>query len=149
MTNKCSLVLKEAIVYYVNRGSTIYCTTLDTSKAFDRVEYCKLFRSLASRDLPSAWLRLLMNIYINSSTRIAWSGMCSAMFLVDIGVKQGGVMSPILLCIYLDGLLNLMDAAQIGCFRGRVFVGSHPYADDIVLLTSTPGAMCTQYACNL
>ena len=122
---------------------------LDTSKAFDRVEYCKLFWLLASRDLPSAWLRLLMNIYTNSSTRIAWSGMCSAMFLVDIGVKQDEVMSPILFCIYLDGLLNLRDAAQIGCFRGRVFVGSHPYADDIVLLTPTPGTMCTQYACNL
>ena len=95
---------------------------LDVSKAFDRVEYCKLFRLLASRDLPSAWLRLLLNIYTKSSTRITWNGICSAMFLVDSGVKQGRVMNPIPFCIYLDCLLNLMDAAQIGCFIGRVFV---------------------------
>ena len=56
------------------------------------------------------------------------------MFLVDSGVKQGAVMSQILFCIYLDGLLNLMDVAQIGCFIGRVFVGCIPYADDIVLV---------------
>ena len=87
------MVLKEAIAYYVNNGSTVYCTMLDATKAFDRVEYCKLFRLLVVRELPSAWLRLLVNSYTNSSTRIAWNGICSAMFLVDNGVKQGGVMS--------------------------------------------------------
>ena len=134
-------VLKEAIAYYVNNGSTVYCTILDATKAFDRVEYCKLFRLLVCRDLPSAWLRLLLNMYTNSSTRIAWNGICSAMFLVKHGFKQGGVISPILFCIYLDGLLNLLAAAQIGCFIGRVFVGCFAYADDIVLLASTAGAM--------
>ena len=62
------------------------------------------------------------------------------MFLVKNGVKQGGVMSPILFCIYLDGLLNLLATAQIGCFIGRVFVGCLAYADDI-LLASITGAM--------
>ena len=63
---------------------------LDATKAFDRVEYCKLVRLLVCRDLPSAWLRLLLNVYTKSSTRIAWNGICSAMFLVENGVKQGG-----------------------------------------------------------
>ena len=114
-TNHCSMVLKEAIAYYVNNSSTVYCTMLDATKAFYKVEYCKLFRLLISRDLPSAWLRLLLNIYTNISIRIASNGICSAMFLVKNGVKQGGVISPILFCIYLDGLLNLLATAQIGC----------------------------------
>ena len=50
-------------------------------------------------------------------------------------------MSPILFCIYLDGLFNLLAAAQIGCFIGRVSVGCLAYADDIVLLAPTTGAM--------
>ena len=98
-TNHCSMLLKEAIANYVNNGSTVYCTMLDATKALDTVEYCKLFRLLVSRDLPSAWIRLLLNMYTNSSTRLAWNGICSAMFLVEHGVKQGGVMSPILFCI--------------------------------------------------
>ena len=81
--------LKEAIAYYVNNDSTVYCTMLDATKAFDRIEYCKLFRLLVSRDLPSAWLRLLLNMYTNNSTRIAWNGICSAMFLVKNGVRRG------------------------------------------------------------
>ena len=50
-------------------------------------------------------------------------------------------MSPILFCIYLDGFLNLLAAAQIGCFIRRVFVGCLAYADDIVLFAPTTGAM--------
>ena len=61
-------------------------------------------------------------MYTNSRTRIAWNGICSAMFLVENSVKQGRVMSPILFCIYLDGLVNLLAAAQIGCFIGRVLL---------------------------
>ena len=86
---------------------------MDATKAFDRVEYCKLFRLLASRDLASARLRLLVNMYNNSSTRIAWNGICFATFFAVSGVKQGVVMSPILFCVYLDGLINSMDTAQI------------------------------------
>ena len=87
---------------------------LDATKASDRIEYCKLFRLLASRDLSSAWLRLLLNIYTNSITRIACNGILFALFLVNNCVKQGGIMSPIMLCNYLDGLFNLLPAAQIG-----------------------------------
>ena len=63
------------------------------------------------------------------------------MFLVDNGVKLGGVMSAILFCIYLDGLPNLLATAQIGCFIGRVFGGCLAYADKIVLLAPTTCAM--------
>ena len=87
------MILKETIAYYVNNGSAVYCTMLDATKNFDRVEYCKLFRLPVGRDLPSAWFRVLMNIYNNSSAKIAWNNICSALFLVDNGVKQGGVMS--------------------------------------------------------
>ena len=45
-TNMCSRILKESIVYYINNGSAIYRTMLDATKAFDRVEYCKLFKLL-------------------------------------------------------------------------------------------------------
>ena len=37
-TSMCSLVLKETIEYYVHNSSTVYCTLLDATKAFDRVE---------------------------------------------------------------------------------------------------------------
>ena len=48
-TNMCTMVLKAAIAYYVNNGSFVFCTLLDGAKAFDRVEYVKMFKLLLSK----------------------------------------------------------------------------------------------------
>jgi len=45
-TSLCSMVLKETMSYYINDQSPVFCMCLDASKAFHRVEYCKLFRLL-------------------------------------------------------------------------------------------------------
>ena len=56
-------------------------------------------------------------------------------------VKQGGVFSPVLFCIYLNGLLCRLAESTIGCFIGNVFMGALAYADDIASLASTTQAM--------
>ena len=43
-TAMCTMVLKETLTYYSADGGTAFCTFLDVTKAFDRVDYCKLFR---------------------------------------------------------------------------------------------------------
>ena len=91
-------------------------------------------------------------MYINHSTRVSWNGIFSNRFNVQNGVKQGGILSPILFCIYFDGLLCRLSDAGIGCFIGNFFVGVLAYADDLVLLAPTPRAMrlmlaiCDKYA---
>jgi Reverse transcriptase (RNA-dependent DNA polymerase) len=37
-TNQCSMVLKETIAYYVKQHNMAYCSMLDATKAFDRVQ---------------------------------------------------------------------------------------------------------------
>ena len=56
-------------------------------------------------------------------------------------MKQGGVLSPVLFCIYIDNLLLRLSKCGVGCFIGNYFVGALAYADDIVLIAPTPGAM--------
>ena len=48
-TTQCTFVLEEIIQYYKNRNSSIYLLMLDASKAFDRVNYVKLFHLLIDR----------------------------------------------------------------------------------------------------
>ena len=50
-TAMCSMVLKDAILYYVNHGSSVFCIFLDATKAFDRVQYCSLFDKLLDRNV--------------------------------------------------------------------------------------------------
>ncbi len=66
-------------------------------------------------------------------------------------VKQGGVISPVSFCIYIDGLLIELENSGVRCYMGSVFAGAFDYADDLKLLTPTIRAMskmviCEQYA---
>ena len=76
-TAMCTMVLKETLTYYSADGGTAFCTFLEVTKAFDRVDYCKLFRLLIRRDIPSMHLRLLLNMYTNSMAHIVvhWNGV--------------------------------------------------------------------------
>ena len=140
-TNMCSMILKEAVSYYRQHQTPVFCTFLDASKAFDRLHYCKLFKLLIKRELPGPILRVLINTYTNSIVRVAWGGITSDYFSVVNGLKQGAVLSPVLFCVYIDDLLTLLSKAGFGCYIGPVFVGALAYADDIVLLAPTPTAL--------
>ena len=48
---------------------------LDVSKAFDRVEYIKLFNTLRDRKMCPLLLRLLMNMYINQQIQVKWNSI--------------------------------------------------------------------------
>ena len=52
-TTLCTTVLKEIIDYYVRRNSNIYYCFLDASKAFDKIYFGKLFKTLISKKSPS------------------------------------------------------------------------------------------------
>ena len=56
-------------------------------------------------------------------------------------VKQGGVLSPVLFCVYLDELLLALSAAKVGCYVGSVFVGALAYANDLVLIAPSATAL--------
>jgi hypothetical protein len=88
----------------------------------------------------------MLNFYTNHVTRVSWNGICSDAFSVKNGVKQGGVISPVLFCIYVDGLLLSLKNSGFGCVIGRMFLGALAYADDIVLLAPTPRAMRSMLA---
>ena len=51
-TNACTFMVKETIQYYLQNSSNVYGTVLDATKAFDRIDFCKLFREMIKRKLP-------------------------------------------------------------------------------------------------
>ena len=151
-TTLCTSMVMETVSYFVSNGSNVYGLMLDASKAFDRVSYCKLFRLLIDRGICPVYCRFLLNMYINQKLRVRWQNCHSAKFRVSNGVKQGGVISPILFCLYIDGLLNELKDSNVGCHMGDVYAGAFGYADDIKLLAPSVAALksmitiCENYA---
>ena len=95
---------------------------LDASKAFDRVNYCKLYATLLKRNISPIVLRLLLFMYTHQSLRVKWGSTLSKQFSVMNGVKQCGVLSPILFAVYTDGLFERLKNTGVGCHMGSRFV---------------------------
>ena len=151
-TTQCTFVLNEVISYYNYKKSNVFVGLLDATKAFYRVNYSKLFRKLLERNVSPVVLRLLFNMYTKQKLKVKWSQFMSETFSVTNGVKQGGVLSPILFSLYVDDLLLELKNSGIGCHIGNSYVGCLSYADDITLLAPTGKALqnminiCENYA---
>ena len=147
-----STVVLETVDYYTINGGNVYGLALDATKAFDRVEYTKLFQCLLDRGVRPMFIRLLLRMYVGQKLRVKFNQSNSQFFNVCNGVKQGGVLSPTLFSIYVNGLLDKLKMSGYGCYVGRVFIGAVGYADDLILLAPTQFALhqmikiCEQYA---
>jgi hypothetical protein len=140
-TSQCTYVVNEVIDFYAQNGSSVYVTLLDASKAFDKVHFGKLFRMLIKKKLCPAVTLLLLSMYTCQSLIVSWQGVRSENFDCKNGVKQGGVMSPILFCIYIEELLVQLEQSRIGCHLGHSFAGAVAYADDVCLMAPCLSAM--------
>ena len=100
---QCTFSMLETIDHYNVMKSNTFVLMLDASKAFDRVNYCKLFRELLKRELCPLVLRLLLFMYTNQTLRVKWGSVMSESFTVMNGVKQGSVLSPVLFEYILMG----------------------------------------------
>ena len=82
------MVLKETLAYYTVDGGEAFCTILDATKAFDRLDYCKLFRELMKRDIYPLYLRLMLYMYNDSDVCVSWDGSRSTTFRAINGVNR-------------------------------------------------------------
>ena len=134
-TTLCTGILKEIVSHFTSGGSDLYLLCLDASKAFDRVEYVKLFSGLLRKNMNSIYLRSLIDLYTNQKLCVKWNNNLSPVFSAKNGVKQGGILSPILFGTYMDELLEQLRLCGAGCYMGPYFCGALSYADDICLMS--------------
>ena len=78
-----------------------------------------------------------------------WNSRISEKYGIANGVKQGGVLSPILFGIYMDNLIKCLKDSYIGCKIGNNYVGVVCYADDLTLISLTlTGLKCMLAICE-
>ena len=78
---------------------------LDPFKAFDRVEYVKLFNTLLDRKMCPIVLRLIMNMYLNQEIQVKWKTLLSSKCKLSNRVKQRGCLALSLFSVYLNNLI--------------------------------------------
>ena len=87
-----------------------------------------------NREMNPLLIRCLLYMYTNQHLNVSWNNSMSDYFSTTNGVKQGGVLSPILFFIYIDELLTRRRMSGFGCMVGHKYYGTIGYADDISLV---------------
>ena len=113
--------LKESVEYYTTHGSSVYCSFLDASKAFDRLVHAGLFLKLLRRNIPLIFLNVIISWYANLTCCVRWGNAVSDWFVIKAGVRQGGILSPTFYCLYVDDLVEILAALNIGCHLKDIF----------------------------
>ena len=132
---------KTVIDYYIRNDCNVTICALDISKAFDRVDHYKLFCILMDRSLPKQFIALLFDWFSKCFSCVRWGTSYSCWFQIFSGVRQGGILSPILFAVYMDPLITQLRRLGLGCRLLNDFYGCLLYADDILLMTHSIHAM--------
>jgi len=83
---------------------------------------------------------------------VRWGRALSFWYRITAGVRQGGILSPVLFAIYMDTLIARRRSLDLGCRIFDSYYGCLLYADDILLLSHSVNGMrlmlaiCEQFA---
>jgi len=128
--------VRSVIDRHIKGGSTVNICALDLSKAFDKMNHHALFIKLMKRNIPIEILCVLELWFSSCYTCVKWHGVRSAFYQINIGIRQGGVLSPILFAVYLDDVVNIVCRHRYGSTLSIVL-----YADDIILISPSVQAL--------
>ena len=95
-TAHCTDVLKRTTDYYTSRGSHVFLCFINFTKAFDKVNYWKLFMKLLDDNINSSIVSLLAFWYSHQQVCVRWRNTLSDWFLIGNGTRQGSILSPYL-----------------------------------------------------
>ena len=105
-----------------------------------------------NRKVPLFIVRLLIVWYSLQRMHIRWGKKFSTSFCVFNGVKQGGIISPVIFNVYMGDLSCVLNRSNIGGSIGAEIVNHLSYADDLCFICLSSAGMqkllnvCSNYA---
>jgi len=128
------LFAKETILSYTGSGSNVHCAAIDLSKAFDRVNFDVMLDKLCKTDLPDSVVRVIDYMMRNTYVNVCYGNYIGEKWKVLSGVRQGGILSPLLFNFYVDECIKEVSSLNVGCRLCYQAANIICYADDVLLL---------------
>ena len=90
------LTFNESVQYFTSRGSRVFCVSLDTNKALDRMLHSGLLLKLLQKGVPVKFVKLLRFWCSRQTCAVLYNSVLGDSFDILCGVRQGGILTPIL-----------------------------------------------------
>ena len=128
-------IIKKATEFQKN----IYFCFIDYAKAFDCVNYNKLWKILKEMGIPEHLTFLLRNLYAGQEATV-WTGHAiTDWFQIGKAVRQGCMLSPCLFNLYAEYIMRNagLEEAQVGIKIAGRNINNLRYADDTTLMAES------------
>ena len=79
---------------------------MDLEKAYDTIDWHGMWQMLRVYGVGGKLLKAVHSFYIDSRTCVLVGNDVSERFPVNVGLRQGCVMSPWLFNVYMDGVVR-------------------------------------------
>lgn len=136
-------ILNHCVKTAISRGQHLYAAFIDFKAAFDGINRQKLWQKMRKLQIPEYIVQAIEEIYRCTPYQIG-----NTEFITSRGLKQGCPLSPILFAIYISDMDRVLRDWQSGGIRiGNITIFSLAYADDIVILATTPGELKDMLDC--
>ena len=121
--------------YIIQAKKKIFYIFLDAGKAFDKISHWTLFKKMIDRDVPICLVAIFCHSYKHQEMIVQWGLCLSNVFFVTNVVRQGGILSPMLFNIYIDGLSDILNESTIGGSIGSNRINHIIYADNLCIVS--------------
>ena len=126
-----------------NKG-TLYLCFVDFKNAFDSINHKELLKKLVTVGINGNYLRIISSLYSKVKYCVRGVDGLTDIFSCSRGVRQGCLLSPLLLALYLNDLDNCIRESSSGVSVGDERIHTLLYADELVLMAKDPADLQSQ-----
>ncbi|KAL0879221.1 hypothetical protein ABMA27_003004 [Loxostege sticticalis] len=137
-TREQILTVRQIIEKAREFNKPTYICFVDFSKAFDSVQWPKLWNTLLEMGTPKHLVHLIRNLYEKGTASVRTDEVLSGQFHPSAGVRQGCIVSPLLFNIYTELIMRItLDEWTDGISIGGLKISNLRYADDTTLFATS------------
>lgn len=135
-TNDCTFIIKQVIEKCIEFEEMLCITFVDLEKAYDFVDRAKVWQALLELGVDLDLIDNIKALYRDSIATVRISGECSKPFRVELGLRQGCPLSPLLFIAVFNKVCQEIKYSKTGIpLTQEEWLMLLAFADDTALIS--------------